>query len=221
MNLSNEPKILICFDLDFTLIDNKEGIINSFIHALKKYNIKEIPRNKIKKMIGLPLNQMFESISDYDSNILCIAFRDYYGKKGIYQVKLYPDIKKMLLSLKKKSIKLGIITSKKQEMAVKLLQYLELIDVFEFVMGESKTINSKTDPNIKTILINNYPQYEFIVVGDHPSDVKLSQLLGCPFIGVLTGSHSREDLEKINNNNSLILGIASDITPDIIYSFFD
>ncbi|MBN1803254.1 MAG: HAD-IA family hydrolase [Candidatus Lokiarchaeota archaeon] len=214
----NPRKILVCFDLDFTLIDNKEGIINSFNHALKRHDLRKISSDKVERMIGLPLNQMFESVTNYDSSTLCRDFRDYYGAKGIYQVKLFSGVKEMLLALKKNSIRLGIITSKKQEMAQKLLKYLNLSPIFDFIIGESEIIKSKSNPKIKTSLIKDYPEYKFVVVGDHPNDGNLSNLLKCSFIGVLTGQHSTKDLENSSNQNSRILENASDITPDLIYS---
>ena len=47
-------KVLLNFDLDFTLIDNREGIINSFNYALNQYKIAALETGKIEKMIGTP-----------------------------------------------------------------------------------------------------------------------------------------------------------------------
>jgi beta-phosphoglucomutase-like phosphatase (HAD superfamily) len=59
-DIKDRKKILLSFDLDNTLIDNREGIVNSFNYALKKYNLPALERNKIEKMIGTPLDDMFE-----------------------------------------------------------------------------------------------------------------------------------------------------------------
>ena len=47
------------FDLDGTLIDSSEGIINSVIYALKKFGIEETEREKLHAFIGPPLTDSF------------------------------------------------------------------------------------------------------------------------------------------------------------------
>ena len=49
----------IALDLDGTLLDNKQGIVNSFNYALKKFNLSPLEPLEIEKMIGIPLDEMF------------------------------------------------------------------------------------------------------------------------------------------------------------------
>ena len=180
--------IILSFDLDNTLINNKKGIVNSFNYALMKYHQPQLERMKIEKMIGTPLNDMFAKVSHLDSNILSKAFREYYGSKGIFQSRLIPGAKKKLETLKKASFRLGIITSKKQEMAERIVEILKIDNYFDFIFGETESRKKlgKLDPILITILNDMYPKSRVIVIGDHPKDVLLSNNFNCPFIGVLT-----------------------------------
>ncbi|MBA7522350.1 hypothetical protein ES705_14468 [subsurface metagenome] len=219
--MNDANKVVISFDLDFTLIDNKEGIINSFIYALKKFNLIEIDVIEIEKMIGTPLDEMFAKVTDLNPLLLSSAFREYYGEKGIYQVKLFLGIKKKLGEIKKAGFTLGVITSKKEEMAIKLLKYLELENYFEFILGETKERKQgKTDPKLKELLFNKFPNYKFVIIGDHPNDKKLAEFFNCPFIGVLTGFHSKEQLKQSSSVKTLILNNVNEITEEMIYSLF-
>ncbi|GAJ14779.1 unnamed protein product, partial [marine sediment metagenome] len=47
-------KIVLSFDLDNTLINNRKGIVNSFNYALKKFKFPKMERITILKMIGTP-----------------------------------------------------------------------------------------------------------------------------------------------------------------------
>ena len=98
----NANKILLSFDLDNTLINNREGIVNSFNYALKKYNIPTLDRLEIEKMIGTPLEDMFKEVTDIYPQELSSAFREYYREKGIYQGSLLPGAKETLEVLKQK-----------------------------------------------------------------------------------------------------------------------
>jgi len=211
-------KIVLSFDLDFTLINNQKGIINSFNFALRKFNLPELAEVKIEKMIGIPLEKMFGSVSDINPTQLTNTFREYYGEKGIYQSSLLPGIKEKLDELKDKKFTLGIITSKRQEMAERIIKFLQISSYFDYVIGETEEIKSKTDPKIKEYLHKKFPGFKFIVIGDHPKDAKLSLNLKCPFIGILTGHHSSKSLESVRNNRMVVINSVKDLSVDIIYS---
>jgi len=213
-------KIVLSFDLDNTLINNRKGIVNSFNYALKKFNFPKIERITILKMIGTPLEEMFAKVSNLNPSILAKAFREYYGTEGIYQSKLLPGVKKKLLELKEYSFTLGIITSKKQEMAEKIVKYLKIYSFFDYILGETEDRKNlgKLDPKLKEILLNNYPKNKFIIIGDHPKDVMLSNNLNCPFIGVLTGNHSAHQLKEYKDDDIIIINSIKELTIDKIKS---
>lgn len=212
--------ILLLFDLDFTLIDNTIGISNSFNYALSKYGLPVIEMIKIKELIGTPLDQMFLRFTDSNINDLCKAFREYYGVKGIHEVILIEGTRQKLIELKREGFKLGVITSKKHEMAIKLLHNLDLINFFNIVQGETKDIKSKSNPLLKEILLNEYPNHKFIVIGDHLNDRKLAEMLNCPFIGVLTGYHLETQLNNNSRIKTIVLKSIKEISPIILKNLF-
>lgn len=216
----NDHKILLSFDLDNTLINNREGIVNSFNYALKKYKLPVLERNKIEKMIGTPLDEMFKKVSNVDPKILSTTFREYYGERGIFQSHLLPGVRLKLEELKRDYFTLGVITSKKQELAVKIVQVLGIFDFFEYVIGESKQTKSKLDPNLKATLLDKYKEYKIVIIGDHPKDMALAESLNAPFVGVLTGNHSVEELQYGSTVKTLILKDVTDLKPGSIYSLF-
>ncbi len=73
--LEMNQKIVLSFDLDFTLINNKQGIINSFNFALMKFKIPELPEVEIEEMIGIPLVDMFRRVSGVNPTKLAVIFR--------------------------------------------------------------------------------------------------------------------------------------------------
>ena len=123
-------KIVISFDLDFTLINNQEGILNSFDSAFKKYKIPQIVDTNFKRMIGLPLEEIFSKITDIKSEKLITAFRKYYKEKGLYQVELYPGVIQLLKILKENKMSLGVVTSKKKRISCKIIKKFTDISIF-------------------------------------------------------------------------------------------
>ena len=219
-NFIKNQKILLSFDLDNTLINNREGIVNSFNYALKKYNIPTLETSEIEKMIGTPLDDMFKEVSDINPQELSAAFREYYSEQGIYQGKLLPGVKETLEVLKQNHFTLGVITSKRQDLAIKITKILGIFKHFDYVIGESENVKSKLDPNLKKQLQNNYSEYKIVIIGDHPKDKELAESLNVPFIGVLTGNHSFEELRSGDAVKTLIVESVKDLFPNLIYSLF-
>ena len=219
--MNKEEKIVISFDLDYTLINNKKGIVNSFNYALRKFNLPEVNKNIIHKMIGTPLNEMFTRFTEIEPSELSLAFREYYIAKGIYQSKLLSGSKSILKELKVHGFTLGVITSKKQNIARKITEYLEIESFFDFILGESDSIKSKLDPNLTNFLRATYPENKFIIIGDHPKDAMLAKNLNSLFIGVLTGFHSTHQLEQARNqkDQTIIVKEIKKISVDMIKTF--
>jgi len=213
-------KIVISFDLDYTLINNRKGIINSFNYALRRFNLPKVDKSIIEKMIGIPLNDMFAKFTQLEPSKLSITFREYYSAKGIYQSKLLTGVKNKLKELKLQNFTLGVITSKKQSIAVKITEYLKIDEYFDYILGETETIRSKLDPNLIKILSEKYPKSKILIIGDHPKDALLANNLDCPFIGVLTGFHTANQLKEARNSEkqTLIIKNVKSITVDMIYS---
>lgn len=216
--MRNLRKIILSFDLDFTLINNQEGIIKSFNYALDKYNLSRLDRTEIFRMIGIPLADMFQRVTNLNSDELVSAFREYYRAKGIYQVELLPGVRDKLEELRDKSFLLGIITSKKEEMARQVVEILGISHFFEYVIGEGNIMKTKMDLNLVERLNKKYPNHQFIIIGDHPKDRALAENLGAPFIGVLTGGHSAEELQKGSITKTLILNSVKELNVNVINS---
>jgi phosphoglycolate phosphatase len=221
--MQRQQKTILSFDLDYTLINNRKGIVKSFNYALRKYNLPDVNKAVIEKMIGLPLHDMFAEFTDLDPSKLSYAFREYYGTKGIYQSKLLSGVKNKLKELREYGFQLGVVTSKKQELAIKIAEYLKIDGFFDYILGESYQIKSKLDPNLKSILYVKFPKSDFIIIGDHPKDALFSKNLSCPFIGVLTGSHAENSLRKARADDklTLILKSVKHIRIDMILSLLN
>jgi phosphoglycolate phosphatase len=195
--------------------------LNSFRYAFERYHIPEVHPKKLISTIGMPLHHAFQKFTDFSPNKLIKAFRDFYSRKGIYQVELYPAVHKLLSELKAHNLTPGVVTSKKKELAEKLLDHLTIKDYFEFVIGETDKIKKKTDPEVKSFFLKNYPKYSYIIVGDNVSDKSLAIMLGSPFIGLLSGTSSKSDLKKDSKIPILILEDISKLTVTQIIELVD
>jgi len=110
---------------------------------------------------------------------------------------LYPYTREVLSALKKKRIKLGIITRTCMDVLEKVFpdmhSYIDGIVTREHI----KLVKPHPSHVTETLrLLGSTPQ-EAMLVGDHPTDVMAGNELGLITVGVLTGRTTREDFKKV------------------------
>lgn len=82
----------ILFDLDGTLTDSGEGIMNAVRYTLERYE-KAATEEELRSFIGPPLQTQFEQflkVSEEEGKRAVSIYREYYTKRGIYENKVYP-----------------------------------------------------------------------------------------------------------------------------------
>lgn len=90
----------VLFDLDGTLTESGEGIINSAVYALKKFGI-EPEMSTMTKFLGPPLKDSFRDFYGFDDEKCEQAvkyYREYYTTKGIFENRVYDGVKNVLKS---------------------------------------------------------------------------------------------------------------------------
>ncbi|MEW6185964.1 MAG: HAD family hydrolase [Thermodesulfobacteriota bacterium] len=129
----------IVFDLDGTLSDSAVGIGRSINHSLMVHGYAEQSIADLLQYFGPPIDHTFTRITaTLDKphiNSLVAVFRERYSTIGFSENELYEGIEAALQGLYQSGAKLGICTSKRSDLAEKVLQLFGLRGYFQFVCG--------------------------------------------------------------------------------------
>ncbi len=190
----------VFFDLDGTLVDSGEGVTNSCMYALEKFGIQEKKEN-LYRFIGPPLYQSFKEFYGFDGERAEIAvktYREYYKEKGIYECHLYNGIEDLLKYLKEKGYKIALATSKPEDYAHRVLDFLGISKYFDYKIGatmDEKTRATKEAVIEYTLSVSNTSAKDAIMVGDRHFDINGANTFGMDSIGVIFGYGSYEELK--------------------------
>jgi len=193
----------ILFDLDGTIIDSSEGIMKAFKYALEYFNIK-VDDNSIRKLIGIPINEMFSRTCDLKPEQIEIGikkYREYYSTKGISENSLYDGMKELLIDLKNEGKRLIIATSKPAVYAEKILEEQKIKDCFDFISGATLDGSRRKKEDVIAYAINNIDSIkleECIMIGDRSEDIKGAKSNNIKSIGVTYGFGTKEELSESN-----------------------
>lgn len=179
------------FDLDGTLADTSAGILDSLRYTIEKMKLPNIKEEDMTSFIGPPLLDSFKKRFEMEENEAYNAiriFREYYGFEGLYNVKLYAGISMMLHALKNKPYLIGVATYKKEDLAVRVLEYLGIAKYFDVIHGADSEEKLKKHEIIeKCINELNLNRAHCLYVGDTENDAKAASFLRVPFVGVTWG----------------------------------
>lgn len=191
-------KILI-FDLDGTLTDSGEGIINCAILALEHFGLPVPSREELRVFVGPPLHETFMKFgvpADKTDEAIKV-YRSRYTTVGKFENFPYPGIPEMLQKLKESGHRLFVATSKPEGMAQEIMAKFGLSPYFEIICGATldKSRSEKADV-IAYLLRQLSSKEEAIMVGDTAYDVIGAAAHGIPCIGVAWGYGSIADMER-------------------------
>ena len=141
----------VIFDFDGTICDTGEGILKSAKYALEAFGYDAPDYEELTCFIGPPLLITFQEKFGADAataDELVRKFRERYTNKGVFESKLYDGVKKLLITLKKDNIKIGIASSKPQDYIETLLDHFGIKSYFDVICGVSFTADCESKASI-------------------------------------------------------------------------
>ncbi len=189
----------ILFDLDGTLTDSGEGIINCAILALQHFGLPIPDREEMRSFVGPPLHESFirHGVPADKTDEAIRVYRSRYVPIGAYENIPYPGIRELLEELKAKGHTLYVATSKPEEMSVKILEHFDLAKYFDRICGASLDTSRSSKEDVIAYLLSLSGRAESIVmVGDTKFDILGAKAHGIPAIGVSWGYGKVEDMEN-------------------------
>lgn len=191
-------KKTILFDLDGTLTDSGEGIINCAILALEHFGCPIPSREDMRVFVGPPLHESFvkHGVPEDKAEEAIAIYRSRYIPIGAYENTPYPGIREVLETLKAAGHTLYVATSKPEGMSVDILNHFDLAKYFDRICGASMdTSRSSKEAVIEYLIQQNGRTDNMIMVGDTKFDVIGAKHHGIPCIGVSWGYGTVEDMQ--------------------------
>ena len=209
------PTPAILFDLDGTLIDSIELILNSARFAFQKLERRIPPDEEWLAGVGIPLFTMFGRYArdEADCAALIAAYREYQLANHDRLVRCYDGVVDVVTRLHARGHQLAIVTSKSTELALRGLTHVGIARYMDTIVGWDVCTRHKPDPEPVRIALQRLgcaPE-NAVFVGDSVHDVLAGNAAGVRTVAALWGAFKREDLEP-GRPNAYVTHI-SDLLP--------
>jgi len=203
----------LLFDLDGTLINTNELIIESFLHTLHSYYPDQYKREDVLPFIGPTLYDTFNSINAEKVEEMVKVYRKFNHEQHDVLVKEYETVFETVKTLKEKGFKLGIVTTKIRATVNMGLTLTKLDQFFDVVVTLDDVENAKPHPEpvLKALEQLGSKPEEAIMVGDNHHDVEAGKNAGTKTAGVAWSIKGRDYISS--HNPDYLLETMSDLLP--------
>ena len=190
-------KKAVLFDLDGTLTDSGEGIINCAILALEHFGLPIPTREEMRVFVGPPLSETFVQYgvpADKTDEAIAV-YRSRYIPIGKFENRPYDGIRELLETLQARGHKLYVATSKPEGMSIDILNHFDLAKYFTMICGAAMDMSRNSKEAVIAYLLEKSGEKEnMVMVGDTKFDVIGAKHHGIPCIGVSWGYGTVEEI---------------------------
>lgn len=187
----------ILFDLDGTLLDTSEGILESVEYTIRTLKLPMLSRRELLQFVGPPIQNSlsaFLGLNAEESQRGATVFRNYYKEKALCKAVVYDGIFDVLDYLKQKDIKIGVATYKREDYAKTLLEHFGIASYCDVIHGADNE-NRLRKSDIVSLCCGELgcglPQ--IALVGDTVHDAEGACKAGVKFIAVTWGFGYKEE----------------------------
>ena len=181
----------VFFDLDGTLTDSKEGILNCLRYALEKMGRPVPPEETLMKFIGPPLQDSFREFCGFTEEEALRGirlFRERYAPIGKFENAAAPGMPQLCARLKERGFVLALASSKPEEMCVPICEKFGFAPSMETITGSPPVGDwSKADvirETMRRLELTDAHRASIVMVGDRKFDVLGARACGIDCVGV-------------------------------------
>ncbi len=195
--LSMEKPRALLFDLDGTLIDSFDGIVQIFLEVLGEMGVTGASADDVRPMIGIPLEDCYaafvprarvgEAVERYRAN--------YVGRMHDISP-AYAGARELLEALRSVGVRTGVVSNKRGAAVREILARKGW--TLDVILGEGEGIRAKPEPDLILAACERVgvKPDEAMYVGDSIFDARAALAAGVPFAGLTTGAHAADELDE-------------------------
>ena len=193
----------IIFDFDLTLADSTKGIIECVNFALERLNLPRADDERIKRTIGMSLEDTFLSLTgqtnNQDVSLFISNFVERADQVMVDLTSMFASVPATMERLIEMGFALGIVSTKFRYRIEEILARERLSSRFGVIIGGEDVAEHKPHPGGLTAAIARMQMdaNDVLYVGDSTIDALTAERAKVPFIAVLSGATSKSEFDEV------------------------
>ncbi|MGG2197795.1 pyrophosphatase PpaX [Paenibacillus validus] len=177
----------VLFDLDGTILDTNELIIQSFLHTFDWDTPEPVTRERIIPNMGRPLHEQMADFSGREQvEDLIMKYRAFNITRHDELVTAFPHVPETLAQLREAGVKLGVVTSKIRKTTEMGLKLTGIIGYFDSIVTVEDVEQPKPHGEgiLRALRELGVDASSALMVGDSHYDIEAARNAGVSSVGV-------------------------------------
>ena len=194
----------LLWDIDGTLIDTTNLVIDGLDHAYLKYYGRSMPAADIRNLVGIPLAKQLQILGDPAEHGTTLEemeseFIRYWEARKDEERILTPVIN-TLIAGKKAGYPTALVTSKNRVEINNPLPRMGILPYVDLIICADDVTNPKPDPEgvRKALAFFEVEPEEAVFIGDSIHDMRAGEAAGVQRCGVTWGAATEEQIRAEN-----------------------
>lgn len=189
------------FDFDYTLVNSEKGIVGCFHRTLKKYGLPDVPDQRLRRTIGLPMEDAVKQVTGLTApaeiNAFIEDYRRFADRYMTPNTHFFPETLPTLRALRQRGAHTAIISTKTRSRIAEKFQQDGVEELIDFIIGREDVQEPKPDPEGILCAIQRFSASRDAVlyVGDSLMDAGAARNAGTDFAAVTTGTTTPEEFQ--------------------------
>ena len=192
------PMQTVLFDLDGTLIDSVQLILESYRHTLAAHGLPPLSDDEWLRGVGTPLSAQFAPWQDDQGTMeaMIATYREYNLANHDRMVREFPGVVETVRGVRARGLKTGLVTSKARQGALRGLRLVGLDDAMDVLVCADEVHNPKPHPEPveKAVRLLRADPANTVYIGDSIHDLRSGRAAGVRSAAVLWGPFTRAHL---------------------------
>ena len=195
------------FDMDGTILNTLDDLMDSTNFALKNNGLKERSLEEIRFFVGNGIQKLIERAVPQGTakEVFEKVFADFKSHYKIHcadKTSYYDGIPSVIQTLRKMGVKTAVV-SNKADFAVQELVEVYFKGLFDVALGEKTGVSKKPSPDMVNAALSvlGVEKEAAFYIGDSDVDFETAKNSSLDFIGVSWGFRGRKFLENLGAKN--------------------
>lgn len=187
----------LLFDVDGTLLDTRDFIINATEHALRTHGFEVPTREYISRQVGIAFPQYYEIFTGIKGTQHLEDTHREYQMANYHLVNCFPNTVSTVRTLAERGYQLAAVTSRSKKTSFETLRLTGLEEWFKVVISyeDVKQFKPHPEPILKALEKLGLSPAEAAMIGDGHVDVEAGKSAGTKTVRAAYGFHT-ERLEE-------------------------
>lgn len=192
----------ILFDFDYTIADSSAGVIECVNASLRELRLPFASPESIRRTIGMALPRTFVTLAGEQHAAKAEAFAAGFKRRADQVVAalttVYPQVGPVVRELKRRAIRVGIVSTKFRYRIEQTLRREGIADLFDTIVGGEDVSEPKPAPQgiEQAMTALRLTPSDILYVGDTTIDAETAARASVAFLAVLSGVTPRHEFSE-------------------------